>query len=92
MLEFHAQVYCSESEFVCACTQRVVCKYARVHGERERECVSVCEILGGVPAVGLALLEPLSIWPVCIPHAPHQAECGHNQSLAWALRMETGSW
>ena len=19
----------------------------------------------------------------CIPHAPHQAECGHNQSLAW---------
>ena len=36
-----------------------------------RERVCLCVILGGVPAVGLALLGPRSIWPVCIPHAPH---------------------
>lgn len=72
------------------CTvQRVsVCMYAmcglQVCACPWRESVSVCEILGGVPAVGLALLGPRSIWPVCIPHAPHQALSGHKQSQARA--------
>lgn len=82
------------------CTvQRVsVCVHVRgvwsasVRVSMERESVSVCEILGGVPAVGLALLGFRSIWPVCIPHAPHQALSGHKQSQAQAPACLPSLW
>lgn len=72
MWDFRSRVCCQPAcEFVCACTRRVsACAWS----------VCVCD-LGGVPAVGLALLGPHPIWPVCIP-VPHQAECGPNQSQA----------